>query len=141
MIFFNFCFIANTQILIDSNYGLGMYMLYIRVVKKTQFFSYQFTNLGKATKAVACTMIFNTASTMKNLPLNSQNRLFSCLDIGLLIRFLVFYPIKISFVKPEACAIIFNTASSVNKFIKQRNEKPILTKKWNFEIFGIDEVV
>ena len=36
-------------------------------------------------KAVACTMIFNTASTMTNLSLNSQNRLFSCSGIGLLI--------------------------------------------------------
>ena len=25
--------------------------------------------------------------------------------------------------------------------MKHRNEKSILTKKWNFEIFGIDEVV
>ena len=67
-------------------------------------------------KAVACTMIFNTASTMTNLSLNSQNQLFSCSGIGLLIGFLVCYPIKISFVKPEACAIIFSTASSVDKF-------------------------
>ena len=72
-------------------------------------------------KAVACTMIFNTASAMTNLSLNSQNRLFSC--SGLLIGFLVFYLIKISFVKPEACATIFSTASSVNKFMKQRNKK------------------
>ena len=43
--------------------------------------------------------------------------------------------------KPEACAIIFNTAPSENKFMKQRNKKSILTKKWNFEIFGIDEEV
>ena len=78
---------------------------------------------------------------MKNLPLNKQDRLFLCSGIRLLIGFLVFHPIKISFVKPEACAIIFNTASSVNKFINQRHEKSILTKKWNFEIFGIDEVV
>ena len=56
-------------------------------------------------KAVACTMIFNTASWMTNLSLNSQNRLFSCSEIGLLIGFLVFHPIKISFVKPEGCAI------------------------------------
>ena len=69
-------------------------------------------------KAVACMMIFNIASTMTNLSLNSQNRLFSCSGIGLLIGFLVFYPIKISFVKPEACAIIFSTASPVFKFIK-----------------------
>ena len=69
-------------------------------------------------KAMACTMIFNTASTMTNLSLNSQNRLFSCSGIGLLIVFLVFHPIKISFVKPEVCAIIFSTASPVFKFIK-----------------------
>ena len=78
---------------------------------------------------------------MKNLSRNSQNRLFSCSGIGLLIGFLVFHPINISFVKPEACAIIFNTASSVNIFMKQRNEISIMTKKWNFEIFEIDEVV
>ena len=74
-------------------------------------------------QAVACPMIFNTASTMTNLSLNSQNRLFSCSGIGLLIRFLVFHPMKISFVKPGACAIIFSTALLVNKFMKQRNKK------------------
>ena len=74
-------------------------------------------------KAVACTMIFNTASTITNLSLNSRNRLISCSVIGLLIGFLVFYLMKISFVKPEACAIIFNTASPVNQFMKQRNKK------------------
>ena len=68
-------------------------------------------------------MIFNTASTMTNLSLNSQNRLFSCSGIGLLIGFLVFHLIKISFVKPEACTIIFSTISSVNEFMKQRNKK------------------
>ena len=65
-------------------------------------------------KAVACTTIFNTASTMTNSSVNSRNRLFSCSGIGLL----VFHPIKISFVKPEAYAIIFNAASPVFKFIK-----------------------
>ena len=75
------------------------------------------------TKAVACTMIFNTASTMTNLTLNSQNRLFSYSGIGLLIGFLVFHLIKISFGKPEACAIIFSTVSLVNKFMKRRNKK------------------
>ena len=74
-------------------------------------------------KAVACTMIFNTASTMTNLSLNSQNQLFSCSGNGLLIGFLVFHLIKISFVIPEACALIFSTASLVNKFMKQRNKK------------------
>ena len=74
-------------------------------------------------KAVACKMIFNTASTMTNLSLNSQNRLFSCSRIRLPIGFLVFHLIKISFVKPEACTIIFSTVSSVNKFMKQRNKK------------------
>ena len=69
-------------------------------------------------KALACTMIFNTTSTMVNLSLNSQNRLLSCSGIGLLIGFLVFHPIKISFVEPEACAIIFSTASPVFEFIK-----------------------
>ena len=69
-------------------------------------------------KAVACTMIFNAASTMTNLSLNSQNRLFSCSGIGLLVGFLVFHPINISFVEPEACAIIFSTASPVFKFIQ-----------------------
>ena len=73
--------------------------------------------------AVACTMIFNTASTMTNLFINSQNRLFSCTGIGLLMGFLVFHLIKINFVIPEACAIIFNTASLVNKFMKQRIKK------------------
>ena len=77
-------------------------------------------------KVVACTMIFNTASTMTNLSLNSQNRLFSCSGIGLLIGFLVFHLIKISFVKLEACAIIFSTASSVNKLMKQWNKKKML---------------
>ena len=38
-----------------------------------------------------CTIIFNTASTMTNLSLNSQNQLFSCSGIGLLIGFLVFH--------------------------------------------------
>ena len=74
-------------------------------------------------KAVACTMVFNTASTMTSLSINSQNRLFSRSGIGLLIGFLVFHLIKISFMKPEACTIIFRTASSVNKFMKQRNKK------------------
>ena len=68
-------------------------------------------------------MIFNTASTMTNSSPNSQNRLFSCSGIGLLIGFLVFNLIKISFVIPEACTIIFNTASLVNKLMKQRNKK------------------
>ena len=102
-----------------------------RVVKKTRFWGNQllfhFLNLyvEKKTlaKAVAFTMIFNTVSTMTNLSLNSQNRLFSCSEVGLLIRFLLFHPIKISFMIPEACAIIFNTASLVNKFMKQRNKK------------------
>ena len=73
--------------------------------------------------AVACTIIFNTASTMTNLSLNSQNGLLSCLGIGLLIGFLFFHLIKINFVKPEACTIIFSTVSLVNKFMKQRNKK------------------
>ena len=60
---------------------------------------------------------------MTNLSLRSQNRLFSCSGIGLLIGFLVFHLVKISFVIPEACAIIFNTASLVNKFVEQRNTK------------------
>ena len=77
----------------------------------------------RLSKAVACTMIFNTASTMTNLSVNSQNRLFSCSGIGLLIGYLVFHLIKISFVIPESCAILFNTASLVNKCIKQRNKK------------------
>ena len=79
-------------------------------------------------KAVACSMIFNTASTMTNLSLNSQNRLFPCSGIGLLIGFLVFHPIKISFVKSEARAIILSTALPVFKFIKQRNKNSILKK-------------
>ena len=66
-------------------------------------------------------MIFNTDSTITNLSLSSQNRLFSCSGIGLLVRFLVFHSIKISFLKPEACAIIFRTA--VFKFMKKRNKK------------------
>ena len=74
-------------------------------------------------KAVACTMIFNTASTMTNLARNGQNRLFSCSGIGLLISFLVIYLIKISFGKSEACAIILSTASRAFKFMKQRNKK------------------
>ena len=73
-------------------------------------------------KAVACTMIFNTASAMTNLSLNSQNRLFSCSEIGLLIGFLVFHLRKISFVKPEACAIIFSTASSVIVYFDTRGQ-------------------
>ena len=74
-------------------------------------------------KDVACTMIFNTASTMTNSSLNSRNRLFSCSGIRLFIGFLVFHLIKISFVIPEACAIIYNTASLANKFMKRRNKK------------------
>ena len=96
--------------------------------KKTQFWGnrllFHFFNLyveKKLEKAVACKMMFNTALKMTNLSLNSRNRLISCLGIGLLIGFLVFRLMKISFVKPEACAIIFNTASPVNKFMKQRN--------------------
>ena len=96
--------------------------------KKTRFWGNQllfhFLNLyveKKAlAKAVVCAMIFNTASMMTNLSLNRQNRLF----FGLLIGFLVFHPIKISFVKPEA--------SSVNKFMKQRNEYSILIKTTEF---------
>ena len=60
---------------------------------------------------------------MTNLSLNSQNRLFSCSGIGLLIGFLVFHLMTISFVKPEACTIILSTASSVNKIMKQQNKK------------------
>ena len=60
---------------------------------------------------------------MTNLSLNSQNRVFSCSGIGLLIGFLISHLIKISFVKPKACAIKFSTVSSVNKFMKQRNKK------------------
>ena len=100
-------------------------------LKYTRFWGNQllfhFSNLyvekNTLAEAVACTMIFNTASTMKNLSLNSQNRLFLCSGIGLLIGFLVFNLIKISFVIPEACAIIFNTASLVYKFMKQRKNK------------------
>ena len=103
----------------------------IRVVKKTRFWGdqllFDFLNLyvEKKTlaKAVACTTIFKTASAMTNLSVNSKNRLFSSSGIGLLIGFLVFHLIKISFVKPEACAIIFSAASWVNKFMKQRNKK------------------
>ena len=73
-------------------------------------------------KAVACTIV-NTASTIINLSLNSRNWLFACSGIWLLIAFLVFHLIKISFVITEACALIFNTASLVNKFMKQRNKK------------------
>ena len=69
-------------------------------------------------KAVACTMIFNTASTITNLFLNSQDRLFSCSGIGLLTGFLVFHRIKLNYVKPEACAIIFSIISPVFKFMK-----------------------
>ena len=58
---------------------------------------------------------------MTNSSLNNRNRLISCSGIGLLIGFLVFRRMKISFVKLEACAIIFSTASLVNKFMKQRN--------------------
>ena len=87
---------------------------------------------NRLAKAVGSTMIFNTASTIANLSLNSQNRPFSWSGIELIIGFLVLQPIKISFVKPEACAIIllrqwesyvFSTASPIFKFIKQRNKK------------------
>ena len=106
-------------------------MVHTRVVKKTRFWGNQsifnFLNLyvrkKSLAKAVACTVIFNTASTMTNLSLNRQNQLFSCSGIGLLIGSLVFHLIKISFLIPETCAIIFNTASLVNKFMKQRNKK------------------
>ena len=107
------------------------YVCLLGSLKKTWFWGYQllfhFLNLyvekKTLTKAVACTMIFNTSSTMTNLSLNSQNRLFSCSGIGLLIGFHVFHLIKICFMIPEACVIIFNTASLVNKFMKQRNKK------------------
>ena len=78
---------------------------------------------------------------MTNFSLNNQNRLSSCSGIRVFIGFLVFHPIKISFVKLEACAIIFSTASPVFKFMKQRHKKSILKNQWIFEIFGIDEVV
>ena len=68
-------------------------------------------------------MIFNAASTMTNLFLNSQNRLFLCLGIGLLMRVLVFHPAKINFVKLEACAIIFSIALPVFKFMKHEIKK------------------
>ena len=118
----------STRILIHRSFFV---MCNIGWFKKAQFWGnlllFDFLNLyvEKKTlaKAVACTMIFNTASAMTNLSLNSQNRWFSCSGIGLLIGFLVFHLIKISFVKPEACTIIFSTASSVNKFMKQRNKK------------------
>ena len=98
--------------------------------KKTRFWGNQllfhFLNLYVEQiilpKAVACTMIFNPASTMTNLSLNSQN-LSSCSQIGLFVRFLVFHSIKISFVKPEVREIIFSTASPVFKFIKKWNWK------------------
>ena len=53
--------------------------LYIRVVKKTRFWGNQllfdFLNLyvekNTLAKAVACTMLFNIASTITNLSLNS----------------------------------------------------------------------
>ena len=70
-------------------------------------------------KAVACTMIFNTASMMTNLFLNHQNRLFLCSGIGLFIV-LIFHAIKLNFVKTETCAIILNSASPADKFMKQR---------------------
>ena len=71
--------------------------------KKTQFLGNQllfhfldlYVEKKTLAKAVACTMVFNTALRMQNLSLNSQNRLFSCSGIGLLIGFLVFHPIKI----------------------------------------------
>ena len=70
----------------------GHFRLVIRVVKKKQFWDKQllfhFLNLyvkKTLAKAVACIMIFNTALTMTNLSSNSQNRLFSCSGIGLLI--------------------------------------------------------
>ena len=59
---------------------------------------------------------------MTNLSLNSENRLFSCSGIGLLIGFLVFHLIKISFVISEACAIIFNTASLVIVYFDTRGQ-------------------
>ena len=45
------------------------------------------------------------------------------LEIGLLIRFLVFHPIKINFVKPETCAIKFSIASPIYKLTKVNNKK------------------
>ena len=106
-------------------------LVYTRVGKKTRLWGnrllFHFSNLYVEKKildqVVAYPMIFNTASTMTNLSLNSQNRLFSCSGIGLLIGFLVFHPIKMSFVKPGACAIIFSSALLVNKFMKKRNKK------------------
>ena len=80
--------------------------VHVRVVKKTRFWGnrllFDFLNFyveeKTVAKSVTCTMIFNTVSTMTNLSLISQNLLFSCLGIGLLTGFLVFHPIKISFV-------------------------------------------
>ena len=114
-------------------YLIFRYIIYCAIgwLKKTRFWGNQllfvlfnlYVEKKTLVKVVACTMIFNTASTMTNLSLNSQNRLFSCSGIGLLIGSLVFHIIKISFVKPEACTIIFRTASAVNKFMKQRKKK------------------
>ena len=73
---------------------------------------------------------------MTNLSLNSQNRLFSCSGFGLLIEFLVFHPIKISFVKPQACAIIFSTASPVFKCMKWRSKESILKKNGILDYLG-----
>ena len=73
---------------------------------------------------------------MINLSLNSQNRLFSCSGTGLLIEFLVFHFVKISFVKSEAGAIIFITASPVFEFIKQRNKKSILKNNGILKYLG-----
>ena len=47
--------------------------------------------------------VLNTTRTVTNLSLNNQNRLFSCLGIALFIGFLLFHPIKMNVVNPEAC--------------------------------------
>ena len=98
--------------------------IYITVVKKNTIPRlFYFLNLYVEKMALVKAVTFNTTSTIKKLSLNSQNRLFPCSEIGPLIGFLVFHPIKINFVKPEAYAIIFSTASPVFEFMKKRNKK------------------
>ena len=78
----------------------------------------------QAQKHVEQSMVFVVNGlSMINLSLNSQNRLFPYSGIRLLMIFLVFHPVTINFVKPEACAIIFSTASRLFKLTKERNKK------------------
>ena len=85
-------------------------------------------------KAVACTMIFITASTMRNLSLNSQNLLFSCSGIRLLVRFLVFHPIIMIFFNVVASNKAYFTHCQLNIYNVISNKRFVDTKETVFSV-------